>query len=92
MVFNDYAWQLEEIYKVKPKVILFGKHIVLVLYVNVKCILNHRMSQLLTVVLVLVVEIVTFFLVYFGPFFWSFLVSVNSAIIKVTGYDVHAKI
>lgn len=72
-------------------VILFGKHIVLVLSVNVKCMLNHRMSRMLTVALVLLAEIVTFLLVHWSICL-SFLVSVNPAIIKVTGNDVHAKI
>ncbi len=73
MVFNDNSWQLDEIYKVKPIVILFGKHIVLVLPVNVKCMLNRRMSQMLTVALVLLAEIVTFFLVHWSIIcpFWS---------------------
>ncbi len=86
MVFNDNSWQLDEIYKVKPIVILFGKHIVLVLPVNVKCMLNRRMSQMLTVALVLLAEIVTFFLVHWSIIcpFWSQQM--------VTGNDVHAQI
>ncbi len=70
----------------KPIVILFGKHIVLVLPVNVKCMLNRRMSQMLTVALVLLAEIVTFFLVHWSIIcpFWSQQ--------TVTGNDVHAQI